>query len=110
MLGINKITLIRWDKSGKLPAKRESVSKNRYYSLELIKAFVDYRFHLKKLKKITEEVNKYSATEALDLVVRVKHCKFEDLKKAFEALRGWEGKYKILRRKYIEEKEKYYCE
>ncbi len=107
ILGVNKVTLIRWDNSGKLSAKRESVSENRYYSLELIEALANYRFHLKNLKQIRENVNKHLVTRPLDPFAPFEPHNLEEMKRAFSDLREWKRKYKMLRRKYLKEKEKY---
>jgi DNA-binding transcriptional MerR regulator len=105
ILKVNKVTLIRWDKSGKLSAKRELVSKNRYYSLDLVKALAEYKDHLRELKPIKEKANKYSATRPLDPFTSIEPHNLKDLKKAFDDLRKWERKHKRLRKKYLETKE-----
>ena len=96
LLGVNKRTLMRWDESGKFPAKREPISKTRFYDEQEItnhslwfKLRRKHKNHNKKLGAIRSEVNKYISTQPLNLEAKPEFHNLEEMKKAYDALNKW---------------------
>lgn len=97
ILKVSKKTLIRWDESGRYPAIRTSAGKARFYDEEDIKNHALWfeirrkdKAHNRTLTAIRKEADRFSATVPLQLGVRTKPHKYEEMKKAYDALGNWE--------------------
>lgn len=107
-LQVNKKTLIRWDASGKFPAQRDSAGNRIYEEQDVLnhaqwfKLRRKHRAHNRKLTAIRKEVDKYTATQPLDVLTPPRFHKLEDMKKAFEALHTWEKEHKKILAEYAE--------
>ncbi len=107
LLQVSTRTLMRWDQEGKFPAHREQVSKIRFYDESDVinhaiwfKLRRKHKTHLKKLGAIRSEIDKYIVTQPLNTGENPKFHKFEDMKKAFDALRDWEKEEKEILKEY----------
>lgn len=107
LLEVNTRTLMRWDKEGKFPAHKETLSKMRFYDETEVLNHVfwfklrrKHKDHVKKLGAIRAEVNKYVSTQPLQVGGNPKFHKFEDMKKAFVALNIWEKEHKEILKEY----------
>lgn len=96
-LKVNKKTLMRWDASGKFPAQRDPAG-NRIYNEQEIRDHAQWfalrrkhRAHNRLLTAIREECDKYLATQPLGPLENPKFHKYEDMKKAYDALHTWES-------------------
>ena len=109
LLEVSSRTLMRWDKEGKFPAHKEPLSKMRFYNkLDItnhafwFKLRRRHKKHLKKLDEIRNEVDKYISTQPLDTGSNPKFHKYEDMKKAFDDLRDWKEKHKLILEDYYQ--------
>jgi DNA-binding transcriptional MerR regulator len=111
ILGINKQTLFRWEKSGSLPAvERKGLTEARMYDKETIEEIAMWRnlrkeekAHLRKLGKIREKLDSYLPTKPLDAFESprmLSHAEFLDMKKGYEDLRKWEKKLDEIQESY----------
>lgn len=105
-LKVNKKTLMRWDASGKFPAKRDS-SGNRTYDEKDISNHAQWfalrrkhRTHNRLLTAIRREADKYLVTQPLGPMENPKFHKLEDMKKAYDALHKWEAEDKKITEEY----------
>ena len=105
-LKVNKKTLMRWDASGKFPAKRDS-SGNRTYDETDISNHAQWfelrrkhRTHNRLLTAIRKEADKYLVTQPLGPMENPKFHKLEDMKKAYDALHKWEAEDKKITEEY----------
>ena len=115
ILGVSKKTLMRWDKPGLFPARRESVSNVRIYDKEGVEKLAEWfdlrkkhLNHLKKLKPINDECRRFISTRPLDPYNPPKGHNLRDMKKAFNKMKQWQCDLNELRKKYIEFMEDYY--
>lgn len=111
ILGINKRTLFRWEKSGRLKSRREGILGTRVYDkeyVEVAKKILDLNKveeeHVKKLPRIRKDIEKNCLIQEY---VPGKPLKFlsekeiEDAMKAFDAEEAWLKKHEqILRKLY----------
>lgn len=115
IIGVSKRTLMRWDESRLLKAKREIVSNIRVYDREIIEKVKrwfalrsKHRVHLRKLAPIRKGIDKYVVTQPLSWLDRPKITSLEEAKKTFEKLHNWESKLKEIYKEYVEFTESYY--
>lgn len=105
-LKVNKKTLMRWDASGKFPAKRDSAGNRTYHEIDIenhAQWFAlrrKHRVHNRKLTAIRKEADKYLATQPLGPMENPKFHKYEDMKKAYDALHKWEKEDKKILEEY----------
>lgn len=104
-LKVNKKTLIRWDASGKFPAQRDT-SGNRMYDEQDILNHAQWfslrrkhKAHNRQLTAIRKEADRFTATQPLGMDTPKFH-KFEEMKKAYDALKEWEVKSKEITKEY----------
>ena len=104
-LQVNKKTLIRWDTSGKFPAERDS-SGNRTYQEQDIsnhaRWFIlrrKHRAHNRLLTAIRKEADRFTATQPLSMETPKFH-KFEEMKKAYDALDKWKKESSEILKEY----------
>jgi len=97
LLGVDKKTLMRWDKEGKFSAKREKVSNTRYYDDEDVYNHAlwfeirrKHKAHLRLLHDVRKEVDRFIRTSPLNPMENPKSFRLVDMKKAYEALHKWE--------------------
>lgn len=107
LLGVNKITLIRWDKDGLLITLREPISNTRYYDEDKIlnvKKWFDlrkkHRELLNRLEPLRKEVDKFISTTPLSEQKNPKIHKFEEMKKAFDEMNKWEKEHEEILKEY----------
>lgn len=104
-LGVNKKTLIRWDSSGKFPAQRDSSGDRTYDEKDIenhaqwFKLRRKHRAHNRKLAAIKSETDRFTATQPLGMETPKFH-KFEEMKKAYEALDKWKLESRNILREY----------
>jgi DNA-binding transcriptional MerR regulator len=104
-LKVNKKTLIRWDASGKFTAQRESTGNRVYDELDIqnhaqwFELRRKHRAHNRLLTAIRKEADRFTATQPLGMETPKFH-KFEEMKKAYEALRKWETENKDILKEY----------
>lgn len=105
ILGVNKKTLMRWDASGKFPSKREGII--RYYDEKDIQQHAQWfklrrkhKEHNRKLGAIRKEVDRFTATQPLGPFDNPHFHKYEDMKRAYDALRAWEQEDKKILEEY----------
>lgn len=104
-LKVNKKTLIRWDASGKFSAERDSVGNRVYDELDIenhAQWFMlrrKHRAHNRLLTAIRKEADRFTATQPLGMETPKFH-KFEEMKKAYEALRSWELENRRILKEY----------
>ena len=115
ILGVSKKTLMRWDEPGLFPAQRESVSNVRIYDkegVEKLAKWFDLREkhlnHLKKLKPVKDECQRFISTGPLDPHKPPKGYNLPDMKKAFGKMKRWQRDLDKLQKQYIEFTEDYY--
>ncbi len=105
-LKVNKKTLIRWDASGKFPAVRDLSGNRTYDEIDILnhaKWFAvrrKHRAHNRELTAIRKECDKYLATQPLGLTENPRFHKYEDMKKAYGALRKWERDNREILKEY----------
>ena len=97
LLKVDKKTLMRWDKEGKFPAKREEVSNIRYYDDEDVHNHAlwfeirrKHKAHLRLLHDVRKEADKFIRISPLNPLENPKPFSLADMKKAYEALHKWE--------------------
>lgn len=107
LLRVNIRTLMRWDNQGKFIANREPLSKIRFYDEKDITNHViwfeirrKHKTHLRKLKVIRDEVDKFISTQPLEFGENPKFHKYEDMKKAYDSLHVWEKEEKEIVSEY----------
>ncbi len=104
-LKVNKKTLIRWDASGKFTAQRESAGNRVYDELDIqnhaqwFELRRKHRAHNRLLTAIRKEADRFTATQPLGMETPKFH-KFEEMKRAYEALRKWEAENKEILKEY----------
>lgn len=104
-LKVNKKTLIRWDASSKFTAQRESAGNRVYDELDIqnhAQWFMlrrKHRAHNRLLTAIRKEADRFTATQPLGMETPKFH-KFEEMKKAYEALRNWELEDREILKEY----------
>ena len=105
-LKVNKKTLMRWDASGKFPAQRDSSGNRMYDEQDILnhsqwfRLRRKHRAHNRLLSSIKSETDKYLATQPLGPMDNPKFHKYEDMKKAYDALRKWEKENKKILEEY----------
>ncbi len=109
ILGINKMTLIRWDKDGLLPANREQISNIRYYDNEKVQKVAKWfdlrgrhRELLSRLGPVRKNLDRFISTVPLSEQQNPPIHKFEDLKKAVDDMQAWEKEHEAILREYAE--------
>lgn len=105
ILGVNKKTLMRWDREGKFPAQREAGARvyeeqDIYNHAQWFNLRRKHRAHNRLLTTIRSEVDKYLTTQPLGPMENPKFHKYEDMKKAYGALRKWEEEDKKILEEY----------
>lgn len=107
ILGVNKMTLIRWDKEGLFPANREQISNIRYYDeakvrkvAKWFKLRAKHRELLKRLDPIRKNLDRFIDTTPLSEQKNPTMHKFEDMKKAFDDMNTWEKEHKEILKEY----------
>lgn len=115
VIGVNKRTLMRWDKSGLLKAKRELVSNIRIYDEEVVEKVRQWfqlrnkhKAHLRKLGPIRSKIDKYIVTQPLSWLEQPKIVSLDEAKKAFNELHNWENQLEKIYKEYAEFTEDYY--
>jgi len=106
-LGVNKKTLIRWGASGKFSAERDFAG-NRVYDERDIANHAQWftlrrkhRTHNRQLTAIRKEADRFTATQPLGMETPKFH-KYDEMKKAYDALRKWENEDKEILKEYSE--------
>lgn len=108
LLGVSTRTMMRWDKDGKFPADhKEKLSGIRFYDLDDINNHVfwfnlrrKHKDNLRKLGVIRAEVDKYISTQPLQAGENPKFHKYEDMKRAYDALHKWEEEHREILKEY----------
>lgn len=107
ILGVNKKTLMRWDKSRLFPATREPVSNIRVYNQDQVENVLHWlalrkkhRAHLQKLVPIRQSLDRFITKQPFPLSGRPKLYKLEEAKKAFNDLHNWENELKKIYKEY----------
>jgi len=107
LLGVDKKTLMRWDKEGKFPAKREKLSNIRYYDDEDVSNHAlwfeirrKHKAHLRLLHDVRKETDKFIRTSPLNPMENPKTFRLADMKKAYEALHNWEEEDETISNAY----------
>ena len=102
LLNISKKTLMRWDKSGKFPAFRDS-NNFRQYDKKVVDSHVlwfsirrKHKEHLRKLMPIRVEVNRFTRTTPIIDSSPPRLFDYKKTKKAYDALRKWEDEEKKI--------------
>ncbi len=106
ILGINKRTLYRWEKEGKIRSTREGVLSFRVFNksyIEIVKRILDLnkqeKEHLKKLPRIIEEIEKYHLLQEYVPGEPLKMSSEKDVElamAAFDAEEKWVADHKRL--------------
>lgn len=111
ILGINKQTLFRWEKSGLLPTvERAGSVEARMYDKDVIEEIARWRnfrkeerAHLRKLDPIRAKLDSYLPLKPLDAFEPprvLSQEEFMDMKKGYSDLRKWQKKLSIIQKKY----------
>lgn len=104
-LRVNKKTLIRWDALGKFPAQRDSAGNRVYNEQDILNHaqwFIlrrKHRAHNRQLNAIRKEADRFTATQPLGMATPKFH-KYEEMKKAYDALRKWENENREILKEY----------
>ena len=106
ILNVSKKTLMRWDESGKFPARRDS-NNFRQYDRKVVDDHVvwfalrrKHKEHLRKLKPIRAEVAKFLRTTPITDSSPPRLFDYKELKKAYDALHEWEDVEKSIVEEY----------
>lgn len=111
ILGINKQTLFRWEKSGLLPTvEREGPVEARMYDKAVIEEIARWRnfrkeekAHLRKLDPIRTKLDSYLPLKPLDVFESPRILtqeEFLDMKKGYADLRKWQKKLNKIQENY----------
>lgn len=105
ILKVNKKTLMRWDAEGKFPAQRKAGARvyeeqDIYNHAQWFDLRRKHRAHNRLLTAIRSEADKYLATQPLGPMENPKFHKYEDMKKAYDALRKWEEENRKILEEY----------
>lgn len=104
-LTVSKKTLMRWDALGKFPAQRNASGHRIYEEQNILnhahwfKLRRKHKAHNRKLTAIRKEADRFTATQPLGMETPKFH-KFEEMKKAYDALHEWESKSREITSEY----------
>lgn len=108
LLRVSTRTMLRWDNDGKFPADhKEKLSGIRFYDLDDINNHVfwfdlrrKHKQNLRKLDKVNADLEQFRVTQPLQAGKNPRFHKYEDMKRAYDALRKWEEEHKKILEEY----------
>lgn len=108
LLGVSTRTLMRWDKDGKFLADhKEKLSGIRFYDEVDVRNHVfwfelrrKHKENLRKLDKVNADLEQFRVTQPLQAGQTPKFHKYEDMKRAYDALREWKDEHDKILKEY----------